>query len=398
MAQYTATPAFDWQATPTSDRSQTKLRLEVLNTMLEREKRVSTMHFLVFFTVVSCAFWAAQPTVLIGAMAFRIISLTLTRHASATLHDSLKRTGLDERALRFLYFALAMAGVSWAGLVIALDPSPLAQGGDHPLVWIAVGSITLIATGLVTITFGPIKPAAFSLTGAFLASLLIATVLDPTPIPLIAIAAIAPALLGALGYGFMAAAQTEHEARLVIENKALNARLVSSLERADNLVRRDPMTGLFNRRVLFSDFKNAPSLGEVRTFIQIDLDQFRLVNSRFGQDVGDSILRGLAREMEGVCKSLGHGKFACVRLGGEEFAIMLDQMDMRTGEALAYGLRERIPAIPSPAELRMGLKVSASFSIAEQRPKEALADLLRRSDEAMQRAKACGGGSLAPAE
>jgi diguanylate cyclase (GGDEF)-like protein len=139
-------------------------------------------------------------------------------------------------------------------------------------------------------------------------------------------------------------------------------------------------------------------LGEVRTFIQIDLDQFRLVNSRFGQDVGDSILRGLAREMEGVCKSLGHGKFACVRLGGEEFAIMLDQMDMRTGEALAYGLRERIPAIPSPAELRMGLKVSASFSIAEQRPKEALADLLRRSDEAMQRAKACGGGSLAPAE
>jgi diguanylate cyclase (GGDEF)-like protein len=291
-----------------------------------------------------------------------------------------------------------MAGVSWAGLVIALDPSPLAQGGDHPLVWIAVGSITLFATGLVTITFGPIKPAAFSLTGAFLASLLIATVLDPTPIPLIAIAAIAPALLGALGYGFMAAAQTEHEARLVIENKALNARLVSSLERADNLVRRDPMTGLFNRRVLFSDFKNAPSLGEVRTFIQIDLDQFRLVNSRFGQDVGDSILRGLAREMEGVCKSLGHGKFACVRLGGEEFAIMLDQMDMRTGEALAYGLRERIPAIPSPAELRMGLKVSASFSIAEQRPKEALADLLRRSDEAMQRAKACGGGSLAPAE
>lgn len=86
--------------------------------------------------------------------------------------------------------------------------------------------------------------------------------------------------------------------------------------RLEELVERDPLTGLLNRRAIEPRFNELRAEG-FSTFAVLDLDLFKQINDRFGHDVGDRVLQSAARALASTDDMLS------MRLGGEEFVLML---------------------------------------------------------------------------
>lgn len=179
--------------------------------------------------------------------------------------------------------------------------------------------------------------------------------------------------------------------RVLCENLALalvNLRLRESL-RHQSL--RDPLTGLHNRRyleeVLNLEFAKSRRSRAPLSLIMIDIDHFKLINDTLGHDAGDIVLRHLAAT---IVSNVREGDIAC-RYGGEEFVIMLPDVDQQEATERAELLRESIKAV----NLRSGddeiPQITASFGIAVFAGDDRLpADVLRDADYALYQAKAAG--------
>ncbi|MBT2548217.1 bifunctional diguanylate cyclase/phosphodiesterase [Arthrobacter sp. ISL-65] len=154
--------------------------------------------------------------------------------------------------------------------------------------------------------------------------------------------------------------------------------------------RTDELTGLPNRRALYTD---APAVLDARqgapcAFLLLDADRFKEINDSLGHDVGDRLLVQVSERLR---RCLGPGDLIA-RLGGDEFAILL----LDAGEHEALQLADRLrAALSEPLTLRgIALQVGVSVGIAlfpEQG--EDLKTLLRKADTAMYRAKTSRSGS-----
>jgi diguanylate cyclase (GGDEF)-like protein len=106
------------------------------------------------------------------------------------------------------------------------------------------------------------------------------------------------------------------------------------------LARNDPLTGIFNRRGMMefaeSFVNHASRKGLPISAIVCDLDQFKLINDTYGHDVGDAVLC----DFTGVVNALKRTTDIFARLGGEEFALILQD----TNQAQAIVMANRILA------------------------------------------------------
>ncbi|MDP2316728.1 MAG: GGDEF domain-containing protein [Pseudomonadota bacterium] len=178
-----------------------------------------------------------------------------------------------------------------------------------------------------------------------------------------------------------------------------------SLEEVDHLHRvlerleannRDPLTGLLNRAWLDDDFPTlqaqAALIGVDYACLFVDIDNFKSVNDRFGHQVGDDVLVGVARLlMVGVRET-----DACVRYGGEELLMLLHGSD----ESAAFEVAERVRrAIENHdwSRTNPGLQVTASFGVAGPIGGEAVKEQINRADRALYAAKAAGRNRAARA-
>ncbi len=145
----------------------------------------------------------------------------------------------------------------------------------------------------------------------------------------------------------------------------------------------DPLTGLANRAFFQERLRHAIMLrreeGEATGLLYVDLDGFKLINDRWGHDLGDEVLHEIGRRIE---RSVRPGDTAA-RLGGDEFAVVLTE-PLTPDDAV--GVAERLLAeISVPMESRAGtLQMTASIGIAFGDNDEAL---LKEADIAMYRAK-----------
>lgn len=154
--------------------------------------------------------------------------------------------------------------------------------------------------------------------------------------------------------------------------------------------RRDPLTGLNNRRALAERFavecRHLRDTGQPLSLVLLDVDHFKRINDGFGHAEGDAVLQALGRTLsEGLRASDG-----VFRVGGEEFALLLPGADgaqaLARVEALRGSVGERV-------RLRDGGRVGFSAGIATGRDGLAtLDDLLRQADAALYAAKAAGRG------
>lgn len=101
---------------------------------------------------------------------------------------------------------------------------------------------------------------------------------------------------------------------------------------------KDGLTGIFNKKYfleqLNKDFAYALRHNEVTSLVMFDIDHFKQINDTYGHQAGDFVLRELARLVRASLRA--EDLFA--RVGGEEFAVVLRQVD----EKRAYVLAERI--------------------------------------------------------
>ncbi len=155
-------------------------------------------------------------------------------------------------------------------------------------------------------------------------------------------------------------------------------------------VRRDPLTGVYNRsqleEVLEKEFDAATRHGRPLSIAFIDLDDFKQVNDTWGHLVGDDVLRSFARTLLRYVRSSD----IVARYGGEEFLVVLPG----TGEEAAAHVVRRILSEVSGAAMAhvdgQPLHITFSAGLATQGALEQFRhvdDLLRAADDALYGAK-----------
>ncbi len=151
----------------------------------------------------------------------------------------------------------------------------------------------------------------------------------------------------------------------------------------------DPLTGLPNRASLHAflaalvDDAHHPVGAAV---LQIDLDDFKVVNDTYGHVAGDALLVEVARRLRAVA---GTTDSRPGRLGGDEFVLILpDATELPAAEAVAERL---LAALSEPVALpEATVRVTASVGIAQATPELTAGDLVRLADIAMYTAKRRG--------
>lgn len=156
-----------------------------------------------------------------------------------------------------------------------------------------------------------------------------------------------------------------------------------------NEVLTDPLTQLLNRRAFDQNLEHAIFQWErhKRPFVLIlsDLDHFKLINDRFGHGTGDEVLKALTARMRA---SLRKSDLA-FRIGGEEFAVLLTETNLKVGESVAEKLRRRIDGEPLVLEGGHTIFPSMSFGVGAPGP-HGFKDLFAQVDKALYQAKSRG--------
>jgi diguanylate cyclase (GGDEF)-like protein len=118
-------------------------------------------------------------------------------------------------------------------------------------------------------------------------------------------------------------------------------------ERAKRLALLDPLTQLANRRSFDSFLKAnlaaSRVAGRTMALLLLDVDRFKEVNDTYGHAHGDHCLRQLAAVLS---HQLRQERDFLARLGGEEFAVILLDVDARRSQAIAERLRACVAALP----------------------------------------------------
>ena len=167
-----------------------------------------------------------------------------------------------------------------------------------------------------------------------------------------------------------------------------NAQLYEELARR---AMTDGLTGLYNSRWLRE--AGELEIGECRrrgtplSIVLVDLDHFKTINDSGGHAAGDAVLQRVASELRRITR-VGD---AAVRLGGEEFVLVLRDSDASGAARVAGELRRALRNVPIPAACSGIGSVTASIGIASF-PDQGwrLEDLVRAADIAMYQAKRDG--------
>jgi diguanylate cyclase (GGDEF)-like protein len=151
----------------------------------------------------------------------------------------------------------------------------------------------------------------------------------------------------------------------------------------------DPLTGIWNRRAFLDGgmrkLDRAVVEGTTVALIAFDLDRFKSINDRYGHLAGDQILLGVCAV---VSEALRPGDLFA-RMGGEEFALLLADLQPADAAAIVERLRQRIAALAIDFDTSR-LRTTASFGIAIARPQAGLQTLMAAADHALYRAKELG--------
>ncbi|MCR4706053.1 MAG: diguanylate cyclase [Lachnospiraceae bacterium] len=162
-------------------------------------------------------------------------------------------------------------------------------------------------------------------------------------------------------------------------------RMQTSLQ---NLVERDALTGLFNRRFgnkCLADIVRSKEVEGIDYCVSIgDIDFFKKVNDTYGHDAGDEVLRMVSSHLKKHMRGCGYA----ARWGGEEFLLIYKKNKEEAKELLETLLRElRFKVLDYGEE---SIKVTMSFGLMEVQETDTPDSMIRMADDRLYIAKKSG--------
>ncbi len=206
-----------------------------------------------------------------------------------------------------------------------------------------------------------------------------------------------------LGVGWALSAM--HNLRLAADRQD---ELEGKFEESSFSASHDFLTGLANRRLLRDQLDHAIASSKRNNsggaVIMLDLDNFKPVNDRYGHDAGDSLLMEVARRIKKCVRDVD----TVARVGGDEFVVLLGQLDCRPDDAadVVSAISQKLLATvsapyaltPSGSKADVGVvthrcTVSMGVSMFTKDTAD-MDELLQRADAAMYRVKRGGGNRV----
>lgn len=154
------------------------------------------------------------------------------------------------------------------------------------------------------------------------------------------------------------------DARFLCRHLATAVKNVVRYTSAERRARRDPLTGLFNARA----FEEAMHQAVIRASVDgipfsvlfLDIDRFKHVNDTHGHLVGSRLLTELAQVIPRVLRD---GSIVA-RYGGDEFVVLLPNIDDKAAPAIAERIRAKIASHPFLTREGIGLNVTSCIGVA----------------------------------
>jgi diguanylate cyclase len=183
-----------------------------------------------------------------------------------------------------------------------------------------------------------------------------------------------------------------------IETSEELEKIRDSLKLAEQHSNTDALTGLANRRALEEFVRSAQitsmETGEPLSILMIDIDHFKKFNDSFGHQVGDQVLRLVAKVLQEIVR----GDDLAARYGGEELMAVLPGTAVDICAEVAERIRRRI------SEARLTRRatgeeissVTVSVGVAQFRLAESAEMMIERCDRALYQAKRSGRNRIQP--
>jgi diguanylate cyclase (GGDEF)-like protein len=176
-----------------------------------------------------------------------------------------------------------------------------------------------------------------------------------------------------------------------VRAKTLQDRLRSANAELERSASTDPLTGLYNRRIVDEELKRLVSRatrhGHPFVLVMLDVDHFKLINDSHGHQTGDAALVIVAQRLRQALDRedmLG-------RWGGEEFVVLAPEARVLQGSGLSERLCHAVARrAVAPHGIQIALTVSAGYAM--WRPGDDGDALLRRADSGLYAAKSAGRG------
>lgn len=172
---------------------------------------------------------------------------------------------------------------------------------------------------------------------------------------------------------------------------AIQDGLIQEKLRAEHVASHDPLTGLYNRyysEKVSNDFFANMEPHEKGFLLFLDIDNFKMINTRFGHDGGDFVLKVVADRLKEITKN--QPAIPC-RIGGDEFILLL----ISTPTGAQELSRKILNFVSKPFELfNEEVQVTCSIGISRADENSSFQNLYRQADTAMHRAKHAGKNIL----
>jgi diguanylate cyclase (GGDEF)-like protein len=168
-------------------------------------------------------------------------------------------------------------------------------------------------------------------------------------------------------------------------------KLGETLEALRRMATRDQLTGLLNRReferILEEEEERSRRFGQPFALVMVDIDRFKSINDTHGHQVGDAVLREVARRLSEEVRSVDR----VARFGGEEFALIIMEADSAAAIDMARRVCVAVERDPILARETLPLNVTVSAGSASL-PENARTTekLVAAADRALYAAKGAG--------
>ena len=171
------------------------------------------------------------------------------------------------------------------------------------------------------------------------------------------------------------------------------SQLKGELEKSQKDAFYDALTGLYNRRYLDSEIQ-AIDESQSPCLIMIDVDYFKEINDKYGNQMGDRVLKAIAKRLQEKCKP----NATPFRFGGEEFAVLMRDTSLAEAIHQAEVIRRALEKV-TVYDRRTNRSidgVTASFGVAKLDHSMRRSDLLETADRRLYEAKRLGRNRVMP--